>query len=109
MTALVLDVLDVDLHVGGDDELDGKAGMLIANGRLVLVSPEGTRLSVSLGARERAWLVTELCADDLLSLEAAQDRAITRALGIAKGNVAKAAELLRIGRATLYRRIASKT
>ena len=43
--------------------------------------------------------------DDILPLEAEEKRLLARALKATKGNVRRAAQLLRIGRATLYRKI----
>jgi DNA-binding NtrC family response regulator len=45
--------------------------------------------------------------DEVIPLRELERRAIQRALRITRGSVSKAAKLLGIGRATLYRRIAS--
>jgi DNA-binding NtrC family response regulator len=46
-----------------------------------------------------------VCEEDILPFEAEEKRVLTRALRATKGNVRRAAQLLRIGRATLYRKI----
>ena len=43
--------------------------------------------------------------EDILPLDAEEKRLLARALKATKGNVRRAAQLLRIGRATLYRKI----
>jgi DNA-binding NtrC family response regulator len=43
--------------------------------------------------------------EDILPLELEEKRLLARALKATKGNVRRAAQLLRIGRATLYRKI----
>jgi DNA-binding NtrC family response regulator len=47
----------------------------------------------------------DVCEEDILPFEAEEKRVLTRALRATKGNVRRAAQLLRIGRATLYRKI----
>jgi transcriptional regulator of acetoin/glycerol metabolism len=49
----------------------------------------------------------DLCQDRVMPLRELEERAIAHALRVANGSVGKAARLLGIGRATLYRRIAS--
>ena len=48
---------------------------------------------------------TTATAGDVIPLDELERRAIVHALAVAGGNVAKAAKLLGIGRATLYRRM----
>jgi len=48
---------------------------------------------------------TEVREEDILPLDAEEKRLLARALRATKGNVRRAAQLLRIGRATLYRKI----
>jgi len=45
------------------------------------------------------------CGEDILSMETEEKRLLARALKATRGNVRRAAQLLRIGRATLYRKI----
>ena len=47
----------------------------------------------------------EIREEDILPLDAEEKRLLARALKATKGNVRRAAQLLRIGRATLYRKI----
>ena len=47
----------------------------------------------------------EVSEEDILPLDAEEKRLLARALKATKGNVRRAAQLLRIGRATLYRKI----
>ena len=47
----------------------------------------------------------EVREEDILALETEEKRLLARALKATKGNVRRAAQLLRIGRATLYRKI----
>ena len=48
---------------------------------------------------------SRLTEEDILPLETEEKRLLARALKATKGNVRRAAQLLRIGRATLYRKI----
>jgi DNA-binding NtrC family response regulator len=48
---------------------------------------------------------SEVAEEEILPLEAEERRLLARALKATKGNVRRAAQLLRIGRATLYRKI----
>jgi DNA-binding NtrC family response regulator len=47
----------------------------------------------------------EVREEDILPLDTEEKRLLARALKATKGNVRRAAQLLRIGRATLYRKI----
>ncbi|MFI5299164.1 MAG: helix-turn-helix domain-containing protein [Polyangiales bacterium] len=64
------------------------------------------RLTFELGQRAIA-IATEPDASSF-NLAALERRTITRALDLAGGNVEAAAELLGVGRATLYRRVAKQ-
>lgn len=65
------------------------------------------RLSTQLAGRQPAAGESESDSNEVVPLRELERQAIARALRATKGSVTKAAKLLGIGRATLYRRLAS--
>ena len=86
-----------------------RRAQLMAGGSVIdrdhlLATPGGNDVATTTAARDTAT-TQDFSEDSILPFEQEEQRLLTRALRATKGNVRRAAQLLGIGRATLYRKI----
>lgn len=82
--------------------VDGRHLHGVTTGMCIEPAPQAREVTPQSGVSDPNAPVTE---EDILPLETEEKRLLARALRATKGNVRRASQLLRIGRATLYRKI----